>query len=338
VTETLEEQIRAFAARNVGGEAPCGDPEELPAYADLVHDRGRRGLLVLVAVLVVLVVAASVAISRIGSEGATTIEIEPVDPVVPADPLLTLATRAAAADTRFFTGSWPEHALALQTTVGALGEPVAGVGCDPATPVLLVEFRWDDPITRTMPERWPVPEGEPDPVPTDMVQYYRVGPLDGTGASATCGSGTMGLLQEPMDLAGLGPLADVAVGDQLVVVASSLAVSHSSLLENLPASAEAVTTTPDRVGEIGLGWSPQEPDCAPAEVMVVQLHYPNPPESYMGEGSDGPVHAAISSSASVVPVPLEAPMRSGCGGGGRMAPTPVDLSVLGTPVPIDLRS
>jgi hypothetical protein len=148
----------------------------------------------------------------------------------------------------------------------------------------------------------------------------------------------MGLLQEPVDLADLGLLAEVAVGDPLVVVASSLAIFQSSLLENLPASAEAVATTPDRVGEIGLAWSPQKPDCPPAEVMVIQLHYPNPPESYMGEGLDGPVHAAISSYASVVPVPLEASLRSSCGGGGRMGPSPVDLSVLGTPIPIDLRN
>jgi hypothetical protein len=336
VSPILEDQIRAFAARNIGGETPPRWTENLPAYAVLAPDRGRRGLVVLAAVLVLLLVITGVAIARIGGEGASTIVIEPAEPAAPPDPLLVLATRAAAVDTKFFMGWWPEHARAIETTVGAVGPYVVGGSCDPATPILVVEFRWDEPVTRRVPEGWPVPPGAEDPVPTDIVQFFRIGPIDGSELATTCDSAGTGLLPEHLELAALATPGVVALGDHVLEVASALAIRKASLLENLPASAEAIVTTPDRLAEVGLPWSPRQPDCNPAEVLVVQLHYPAPPESYLGEGPTGPVHAAIGSDVTTLALPFETPLWADCGGGGRMTPTPVDLSIVGTPTPIDL--
>jgi hypothetical protein len=330
VSPTIEEQIRAFAARNVGdGRSRQGPLDDAVTLLAAGAPRGpRKAWLLAGAVALVLVVVAGIAVwGSVDEEGSNRVATQPS---VPADPALILATRAAAADVQMFTGAWPDHARSLRTTADAFGDRYVGQQCDGATTVTVVELTWDEPISLPM-------AGGPDgdqAGPTDVVHHVRAS--DPTAA----GSCEYGIVQEPVVFDELGPAADVTVDDHLLVMASWHAVDLASLLKNLPTSAEAVTTTPERLLAAGipglddLAWG--GPSCTPEELLVIQLAYDDPPESYMGEGPSGAVNARIGFALEVDRLPLRSLASSGCQRGGSMGPTPFDLSVMGTPVPLDL--
>jgi hypothetical protein len=339
VNGSLEDQIRAFAAWNLDHPPAIDGPtgERLSAYPASPPDRPSTRWLLIGAVAIVVVLVAGIAVWISGEDESGVVATEPR---VAADATLTIAARAAAADTKRFTGSWPEQARVVLTTVGLVGQQVAYPTCAVDTPVVVVELTWDDPITWDGERR---PEGVAPPPPTDVVQYYRVGDpydLDRTDLEAACPNGGYGLLQQRVELADLGKAADVSVSDHLLVVASAYAVEKASLLGQLPTSAEAIVTTPDRLADLGVpgfvAVEQPEPGCDPSEVVVVQLIYAAGQESYMGEGPFGPVNASIGHALDYDPLPLRSPTFATCPRSGSMGPTPVDLSVLGTPIPLDL--
>jgi hypothetical protein len=339
VSGSLEDQIRAFAAWNLD-QPPALDSStggRLAEYPASPPDRPSTRWLLAVAAAVVVAIVAGIAVWISGEDEAGVVATKPR---VAADATLTIAARAAAADTEGFTGSWPEQARVVFTTVGLVGEQVAYPSCAVDTPVVVVELSWDEPITWDGGRR---PEGVAPPPPTDVVQYYRVGDpydFDRTELEAGCPNGGYGLLQQRVQLADLGIAADVTVSDHLLVVASAHAVEQAWLLGYLPTSAEAVVTTPDRLVDLGVpGFTAAEqPElgCDPSEVVVVQLMYAAGQESYMGEGPFGPVNASIGHALDYDPLPLHSPTFATCPRSGSMGPTPVDLSVLGTPIPLDL--
>jgi hypothetical protein len=339
VNGSLEDQIRAFAAWNLD-QPPAIDPstgERLSEYPASPPDRSSTRWLLVGAVALVVVLVAGIAVWMSGGDESGVVATQPR---VAADATLTIAARAAAADTKRFTGSWPEQARVVLTTVGLVGEQVADPTCAVDTPVVVVSLTWDEPI-RWDGARWS--EGVAPPPPTDVVQYYRVGDpydLDRTELEAGCPNGGYGLLQQQVDLADLGLAAEVNVSEHLLVVASAHAVERASLLGRLPTSAEAVVTTPDRLVDLGVpGFTAaerSEPGCDPSEIVVVQLIYAAGQESYMGEGPFGAVNASIGHALDYDPLPLDSPTFGSCPRSGSMGPTPVDLSVLGTPIPLDL--
>lgn len=330
---SLEDQLKAFAARNLSAdrEGPATPADGgLPRYPASPPEHRRTGLLVAGVAAVALLVIAGLAVWRASDH--QTPDMVATQPAAVADPTQVIATRAAAADTKFFVGSWPEHAASVVTTVGQMGGRVVYGACDPDTPVLLVEFTWDEPITLKS-----FPGTEATATSTDRVQYFRVGDPAGGGDRVGCENsyGTFGILQDQVDLTAVGTPAEVEVRDRLLVVASAHAIDRTSLLKRLPTTVQAFQTTPDQLSALGVtqGW---QPDCGASQIVVFQMTYAGAPVSYLGEGPNGAVNAPIGSTLDFDALPIDTPKGAPCNGGGSMSETAVDLTPLGPPVSLDL--
>jgi hypothetical protein len=332
VNPSLEDQLRAFAARNLAAdrEDPATPAGGLPRYPASSPEHSRTGLLVAGCAAIALLVIAGLAVWR-ASENQPP-DVVATQPAAVADPTQVIATRAAAADTKFFIGSWPEHAASVMTTVGQMGDRVARGACDPNTPVLLVEFTWDEPITLKS-----FPGTETTATSTDRVQYARVGDPDGGGDRGGCENsyGTFGIIQDQVDLTAMGTPAEVEVGDHLLVVASAHALDRASLLKRLPTTVQAFQTTPDQLSALMVtpSW---KPECVPSQIIVFQMTYADAPGSYLGEGPNGAVNVPIGSTLDIDALPIDAPKNAACNGGGSMSETATDLTPLGTPVSLDI--
>jgi hypothetical protein len=350
VTATLEEQLRAFAARNAGDHAMAGWAEgtSLPEYVAEHHRARGRAAIVGVAMLAVLALVVGVVVWRTGEDRSQVVVDDPV-PVPPPDPALVIAARAEAGGLVNPVGpefsAPPTRARVVVTTAGQVGESVVGIGCGEShpdetgkqqmhmeyveadTPVTVIELTWDEAVTVLR-------NGEAVGEPTVQWRRPYVGTPPYVRGSAPCVGGGGGLIPDDIDFEGLGPIYDVSLDNQAAITASSVAMSASSLIDRLPVSAELVVTAPDRLAELGMYWDPGR--CAAVEVMVVQLNYRTVESSYLGEGPDGAVNVPIGSTITSVPLPLDSATQTACGRGTKYSEGPIDLSGLGDPVHVDL--
>jgi hypothetical protein len=352
VTVTIEEQLRAFAARNVGDDLVAGhrDGTLLPGYVGEHRPSSRgRGVLVGVAMLAVLVLAVVLVAWRTGEDRSHVVVDDQVPGPAP-DPALVIATRAVVGSAALGFGPQftdpPAHARVVVTTAAQAGGELVGMGCgssigegdgdardvrrewvEPATPVTVFQIEWDQPVTLS----W---RGAP---PAGQVVRWRsatVGTPPYVKGSVACAGAGVGLIPDDVALETLGTPLDVALDEPAAITASSVAMSAASLIDRLPITADVVVTTPDRLAGLGLHWASDR--CTATDVVVVQLDYGIVEQSYLGEGPDGPVDVPIGSSLTARALPEDEATLTACGGSSRYLEEPIDLSTVGTPVHVDL--
>lgn len=335
MNRSLGQQLQAFGARQLGQEGARdgggASDQRLPEYPAVPPSNPRRRTLVLVgaAVVVVLAVVGLVALTLRPHDDRSPHVV--ARPPASIDPAFVIATRSAAAEAEQITGEAPARAFAVATTVGAVGNQLGlDQACAADRAVLIVQFEWDEPVG------WPGgagPAGRPELSPTTSLQYYSVG-VQGSESVPPCEGtqGTFGWRDGPNSdsfvLAEMGEPAEIDVSDRYLVAASSRSMERVRQLRQLPTSAEAVVATRDQLGLLGLETT--LPSTCATELLVIQLLYS--PSAQMFGAPGRPIVSVLE----VEPLPWGTPDSACTGGAMYSGNGAADLSVVGTPIPLDI--